>query len=229
MSFRYRPVPEYQRPLKVTPPRLWPKACAFCGTRQSRQPPTKTHTNVWLLTRADLSSHTHWGESKRFYAASWILTSVWALLCATGCKGCSNLAPDPTIPCQHASPFYIVLWTVVQSQKCWAETLLKLPVSQNHQVIPAWAFNGNSCTGDLISDLGRGRPCSSSERLGEFFYSVSSTSPSHSARSPKSLSWLTALKTTWNLWKQVAYTCWLPWNLDQSHNLQLKTQCHFHY
>lgn len=118
-----------------------------------------------MLTQSDLSSHTHRGELEQFYPASWILTSIWALLCATGCKGCSNLAPDLTIPCQNASPFYIVLWTGAQSQKCWAEMLLNFPVSQNHQVISAWGFYVNSCTGDLISDLGRSRPCSSSERL----------------------------------------------------------------
>ena len=167
VSFHYRPVPECQRPpLKATIPRLWPKACAFCPDSHHPEPaqmhgcwhehvPFIAHTSRWIraILRCNMNPD--------------ILASLRALLCATRCKRCSNLAPDPTVPCLHTSPFYVVLWTAVQSQKSWAETPLKFLAGQNHQVIPVWGFNENSCTGDLTSDLGRGRPCSLSERLGE--------------------------------------------------------------
>lgn len=54
---------------------------------------------------------------------------------------------------------------------------------------------------DLISDLGRGKPSSFSERLGNFhlFVLFRQRVLLPFTKSPKSLPWLTALKTTWNL------------------------------
>lgn len=130
-----------------------------------------------VLTRADL----HWGELEQFYAASWILTSVWALLCAVGCKGFSDSALDTAIPCQSTSPFSTVLWTVVKSHKCWVAILPEFLISQNHQVLPAWALMGTVMQAmDLISDLGWGKHCSSSERLGNFHLFISFINPSFS-------------------------------------------------
>lgn len=86
---------------------------------------------------------------------------------ATGCKGCSNLVLDPAVPCQHASPFYAVLWTAVQSQKHWAWNSSKVSGQSKSSGHTCISIYGNSRTDDLMSDLGRGRPCSPSERLGE--------------------------------------------------------------
>lgn len=162
---------------------------------------------------------------------SCILTSAPGLQFATWCKGCSNSAPEPTIPRQQASHFLqciLNICTTSAHQKCRAEILIKFPVSENHQVIPARIFNGIRWSDLRFRHRQALFFCQKAGRI-LLIYSVSSATPSHSARSPKSLSWLTALKTTWNLWKQVAHAHRFPWNLDQSRNLQLKTQCYFHY
>lgn len=178
---------------------LWAQSLCMPATRRSPGKHRGWHEQTLPHTRVEInwSNFVLWAESWQLYKFLFVQQDV---------KGFSILALDAAIPCQIPSRLNCVVNSGEKSQMVSCNSSRVSDQSKSSGPTPAWAFNGNSHTAiDLISDSGWGMLCSSSQRLGNFHLFILFHQPllPPFTKSPKSLSWLTALKTTR---KQVVHT-----------------------
>lgn len=169
MCFHYKPTPEYQRPLQCTVPRLNSKPVPWQAPEEAQASTGGWHEQTFQSTRLEVnwSDFVLWAESWHLYELSFgqwdakdSLNQHWTL------KHCANSLLPFQLDCEEGQE-------LTNAESFWSVKMIRSYLHEHLMGTVTLAI-------DLVSDLGWGKPCSSSERLGNFspLYSVSSTSPS---------------------------------------------------